>query len=121
MSALVLAHDPNEKQDTAHVETRDICDDEKVDVHPDSGLMKSPIDDLSIWKTVWIFKRVVLFVVLVYTGYVCEGFELSAGGTIVANNGFIKQFGSRAEEGVRALDPTWCKFVMYSASGEELS
>lgn len=36
--------------------------------------------------------------------------QLGAGGAIVANAGFIKQFGTRGGEGVRALDPTWCEY-----------
>jgi len=35
--------------------------------------------------------------------------QLGAGGTIVANAGFIKQFGTESGVGVRALSPTWCK------------
>ena len=35
--------------------------------------------------------------------------QLGAGGSVVANAGFIKQFGTEAGAGVRALDPTWCK------------
>ncbi|PON23295.1 hypothetical protein TGAM01_v207822 [Trichoderma gamsii] len=72
------------------------------------GLVKSRFDELSIPRTLWVFKRVVLVSLAVYTGYVCEGFELGAGGSVVANAGFIKQFGSvKGEGGVRALDPTW--------------
>ncbi|KAL7893150.1 general substrate transporter [Trichoderma sp. SZMC 28014] len=72
------------------------------------GLVKSRFDELSIPRTLWVFRRVVLVSLAVYTGYVCEGFELGAGGSIVANAGFIKQFGSvKGEGGVRALDPTW--------------
>lgn len=33
--------------------------------------------------------------------------QLGAGGSVVANAGFIKQFGTKKGEGVRALDPTW--------------
>lgn len=35
--------------------------------------------------------------------------QLGAGGTIVANAGFIKQFGTESGVGVRALSPTWRK------------
>ncbi|KAL1404926.1 hypothetical protein Q8F55_008538 [Vanrija albida] len=77
-------------------------------VEENNTLLKSRYDDLSIPRTLWVFKRSVFFVLMLYTGYMCEGFELGAGGSIVANAGFIKQFGSRGEEaGVRALDPTW--------------
>lgn len=71
MSVQVLEHDKLQPT-IGHVETRD----EKVTDADSSGLMKSPVDHLSIWQTLWIFKRVVMFVILVYTGYVCEGFEV---------------------------------------------
>ncbi|UKZ94729.1 uncharacterized protein TrAFT101_009582 [Trichoderma asperellum] len=72
------------------------------------GLVKSRFDELSIPRTLWVFRRVVLVSLSVYIGYVCEGFELGAGGSVVANAGFIKQFGSdKGQDGVRALDPTW--------------
>lgn len=75
MSAPILDRDLTEKQDVSHVEIHEA--DDKIDpAQLGGGLMKSPIDDISIWKTLWIFKRVFFFVVLVYTGYVCEGFEV---------------------------------------------
>lgn len=42
------------------------------------GLLKSRFDELSIPRTLWVFKRVVLVSLAVYTGYVCEGFEVSS-------------------------------------------
>ncbi|KAK3175823.1 hypothetical protein K4F52_009956 [Lecanicillium sp. MT-2017a] len=79
----------------------------KIDGYDSYGLVKSRFDELSIPRTLWVFRRVVLVTLAVYTGYVCEGFELGAGGSVIANRGFIKQFGSEGGEGVRALDPTW--------------
>lgn len=55
------------------------------------GLRKSRFDDLSIPRTIWVFRRTVLVVLSVYTGksplqetnsstdglgYLCEGFEV---------------------------------------------
>lgn len=40
------------------------------------GLVKSRFDELSIPRTLWVFRRVVLVSLAVYTGYVCEGFEV---------------------------------------------
>jgi hypothetical protein len=37
---------------------------------------KSRFDELSIPRTLWIFRRTVLVCLAVYTGYVCEGFEV---------------------------------------------
>ncbi len=45
--------------------------------YDDYGLVKSRFDELSILETLWVFKRVVLVTLAVYTGYVCEGFEVS--------------------------------------------
>lgn len=114
-----------EKPDVEHVETSQFEGDKLPAAHDDDGLLKSRYSELSIPRTAWVFKRVILFVLLVYTGYVCEGFEVSsyltlvnigdafadctqlnAGGTIIANAGFIKQFGEGGS-GVTALDPTW--------------
>ena len=39
--------------------------------------------------------------------------QLGAGGSIIANAGFIKQFGNKGQAGVRALDPTWGKRPIY--------
>ncbi|CAH0004304.1 unnamed protein product [Clonostachys byssicola] len=78
--------------------------------HGDNGIVdvaKSKFDDLSVGQTLWTFRRVVLVSLAVYTGFVCEGFELKIGNNILANKGFIKQFGSRGGQGVEALDPTW--------------
>lgn len=100
-------------EELRHTETRvtqaDVDDITKIDEYDSYGLVKSRFDELSIPRTLWVFKRVVLVSLAVYTGYVCEGFELGAGGSIVANNGFTKQFGTEGGTGVRALDPTWCK------------
>lgn len=49
----------------------------EVDGYESYGLVKSRFDELSIPRTLWVFRRVVLVVLAVYTGYVCEGFEVS--------------------------------------------
>ena len=48
----------------------------KIDGYDSYGLVKSRYDELSILRTLWVFKRVVLVSLAVYTGYVCEGFEV---------------------------------------------
>lgn len=108
MATQVNPYREDEKEVISYVESRNPDLEDKVDVtHIAGGLRKSPFDHLSIPRTLWVFRRVFFYIVLVCTGYVCEGFELGAGSTVIANNGFIKQFGSRGGEGVRALDPTW--------------
>ena len=71
----------SEKPYSGHVEgIRGEIDDvamAKVDGYDSYGLVKSRFDELSIPRTLWVFKRVVLVSLAVYTGYVCEGFEVS--------------------------------------------
>lgn len=79
-------------------------------------------------RALWVFRRVALVSLAVYTGYVCEGFEvgqgslvcifgerrsanicaaqLKAGNSIIANVGFIEQFGKKGDSGVAALNST---------------
>ncbi|KAK5053225.1 hypothetical protein LTR84_002199 [Exophiala bonariae] len=97
-----------EKAEALHLDGigADLVGVAEVDGYESYGLVKSRFDELSIPRTVWVFKRVLLVTLAVYTGYVCEGFELGAGGAIIANAGFIKQFGD-GSTGVRALDATW--------------
>jgi SP family general alpha glucoside:H+ symporter-like MFS transporter len=107
----------------------------------DYGLKKSRFDDLSIPRTLWVFRKTVLVVLSVYTGQsalpcfpqltdlqdtsakvlkwviqlILSHFpvlmlQLGAGGSIIANQGFIKEFGNGGADGnVRDLDPTWGK------------
>ena len=39
--------------------------------------------------------------------------QLGAGGSVIANKGFIKQFGNGGGSGVRALDPTWGECALH--------
>jgi hypothetical protein len=69
----------SEKPEETHLEGTgaDVDDIIKVDGYDSYGLVKSRYDELSIPQTLWVFKRVVLVSLAVYTGYVCEGFEVS--------------------------------------------
>ncbi len=62
----------SEKLDIGHLEGA-----QAGDGYDSYGLVKSRFDELSIPRTLWVFKRVVLVSLAVYTGYVCEGFEVS--------------------------------------------
>jgi len=68
---------PSEKHDDVRLEDTQAMDDVKIDGFDTYGLVKSRYDELSIPRTLWVFKRVVLVSLAVYTGYVCEGFEVS--------------------------------------------
>jgi hypothetical protein len=67
-----------QKPEEMHLEhTRvDDIDLAKVNGYDSYGLVKSRFDELSLPRTLWVFKRVVLVSLAVYTGYVCEGFEV---------------------------------------------
>lgn len=67
-----------EKDDsTHHAEVgADAIELTEVDGYASYGLVKSRYDVLSIPRTLWVFRRVVLIVLSVYSGYVCEGFEV---------------------------------------------
>lgn len=69
---------PVNKPEHAHLEETPAQEDDavKFDGYDSYGLVKSRYDELSIPRTVWVFKRVVLVSLAVYTGYVCEGFEV---------------------------------------------
>jgi SP family general alpha glucoside:H+ symporter-like MFS transporter len=51
--------------------------DLKANGYDTYGLVKSRYDELSISRTLWVFKRVTLVSLAVYTGYICEGFEVN--------------------------------------------
>jgi SP family general alpha glucoside:H+ symporter-like MFS transporter len=55
----------------------EIDDIAKTDTYDSYGLVKSRWDELSLISTLWTFKRVILVSLAVYTGYICEGFEVS--------------------------------------------
>ncbi|RSH89781.1 hypothetical protein EHS25_001767 [Saitozyma podzolica] len=86
MATPMLDVSPSEKPRVEHFESK-ARDDVVYE-----GLHKSRWDELSIPRTLWVFKRAVL---------------LGAGGSIITNAGFIKQFGDQTSGGVRALNPTW--------------
>ena len=101
--------------------------DIKDGVEPHVQLRKSRLDELSIPRTLWVFRRAVFYTFCVYTGFLCEGFEvrmaqsrwqvlrlilqLNAGSSVVANAGFVKQFGAQDSADVRTLDPTWREYI----------
>ena len=63
--------------DVTHLEKTQLAETQiKVDGYEVPGLVKSTWDDLSIPRTLWVFRRVILVSLAVYTGYVCEGFEV---------------------------------------------
>jgi hypothetical protein len=59
----------NEKGDTFHDENAE----DKAIQHE---LLKSRFDEMSIPRTLWVFRKSAFFVFSVYMGYLCEGFEV---------------------------------------------
>jgi hypothetical protein len=63
---------------TSHIEHggQDVKDDiiKESDVAP--HLTKSRFDQLGLWRTLWVFRRAALCCLAVYTGFLCEGFEV---------------------------------------------
>lgn len=82
------------------------------------GLVKSRFDQLSITQALWVFRRSLLICFCVFTGRMLEYFEIVMSGAILANPGFIKQFGETARQGtkagVAALDPNWGEWLVLS-------
>lgn len=63
--------------DIRPVEKTAAVHDEHVDEKAiESDLLKSRFDEMSIPRTLWVFRRAAFYVFLVYTGYFCEGFEV---------------------------------------------
>jgi SP family general alpha glucoside:H+ symporter-like MFS transporter len=71
MATPMLDVSPSEKPRVEHFESK-ARDDVVYE-----GLHKSRWDELSIPRTLWVFKRAVLVSLAVYRGYMCEGFEAS--------------------------------------------
>jgi hypothetical protein len=64
--------------------------------------MKSELDDLSWWRTLVTFKRVVLVAGLAGFTAATDGLQNQMNGSIVANKGFIRQFAADGQK----LNPT---------------
>lgn len=63
-----------EKGDTFHDENVE----DKAIAHE---LLKSRFDEMSIPRTLWVFRKSAFCVFSVYMGYLCEGFEVSSSDT----------------------------------------
>lgn len=63
-----------------HIEHGDREVDTKDDITKEADvaprLTKSRFDELGLWRTLWVFRRAALCCLSVYTGFLCEGFEV---------------------------------------------
>ncbi|RSH90011.1 hypothetical protein EHS25_001344 [Saitozyma podzolica] len=75
------------KQDPAHIENIDALTSDDV-------VMRSPFDDFGPWKTAKIFKKATAVALFAAFSACADGFQISITNTIIANTGFIKQFGT---------------------------
>jgi SP family general alpha glucoside:H+ symporter-like MFS transporter len=72
-----LQYDATDKAAIDHVEKLGLDGEAAAVTYTGQGLLKSRFDEMSIPRTIWVFRRSVLVVLAVYTGYMCEGFEVS--------------------------------------------
>lgn len=105
--------EPNPTQQLGEYEEQEMRDEKSsVDGQatpvPGEGLVKSRYDHLTIRQSLWTFRRSLLVCFCVFTGRMLEFFEIVMSGGILANPGFVKQFGRPGMfPGVSALDPNW--------------
>ncbi|KAJ3530958.1 hypothetical protein NM208_g9091 [Fusarium decemcellulare] len=58
----------------------------------DGPIMRSKLDDLSVWQSVRKFKRVGCIAMLAAFSASLDGYQINLNGGIVSNKGFIRQF-----------------------------
>jgi hypothetical protein len=58
------------------IEHSHVENDLKEGLETNIQLRKSRLDELSIARTLWVFRRAVFYTFCVYTGFLCEGFEV---------------------------------------------
>lgn len=79
-------------------------DDDKI-VDESHILMRSPYEDFGVLKSIKIFKKAVFIGFLAGFATAFDGYQISITGSIIANKGFIKQFGTAHNaKGVWILD-----------------
>lgn len=71
------------------------------------GLYKSRWDELSVWQAMWTFRRSSFYTFMVYTAYIIDGYEVTMSGSIIANQGFMRQFGELNDLGEYKIDKWW--------------
>jgi sugar porter (SP) family MFS transporter len=55
-------------------------------------LMRAKADDISVWQSVWLYKRVGVISMIAAFAASLDGYQINLNGGIIANKGFIKQF-----------------------------
>ena len=73
-----------------------------------AGLLKSRFDHLPLLQTLWIFRRAAIYCFISFTWQMLDGWEVNLSGTLIANQGFVNQFGTNnGQKGVLALNTSW--------------
>ena len=66
----------------------------------------SSLNELSFWKSVWLFRKAVFFCVVGSFGALSDNFQLSVPGQILAMPGFVDTFGIPQPDGTKVLPPS---------------
>ncbi|KAM5345993.1 hypothetical protein ACJ41O_011854 [Fusarium nematophilum] len=69
------------------------------DIKGDAVVLKSAHDDLGLLRTVKRFKKAVVVCNLLCIAAACDGYQIVLNGNVIANKGFINQFGFPDGEG----------------------
>ena len=70
-------------------------------------VLKSRFDELTIRETAWEFRWAVFYSLIAAVSALCDGYQINLNGGIIANKGFIKQFGTVFTGGKQALDTNY--------------
>ncbi|TVY52349.1 General alpha-glucoside permease [Lachnellula cervina] len=85
------------KADTEMIEHTTAVQELEMQVPNSKGgapLMRSKADDLTVWQSVRIYKRVGVIAMLAAFSASLDGYQINLNGGIISNKGFIKQFAS---------------------------
>lgn len=89
-------------------------DEKKVDIlaiedvadeNPQTQL-KSELDALPIFKSAWVFRKTVFICAIAGFCAATDGYQNTLSSSIIANKGFVAQFGGINDKGKLALNPT---------------
>lgn len=84
------------KRDVEMIERTTTADDQQQmsTSKDDNLLMRSKADEIGIWQSAWMFKRVGFIAMTAAFCAALDGYQINLNGGIIANAGFIKQFAS---------------------------
>ncbi|KAH8768515.1 general substrate transporter [Hyaloscypha finlandica] len=80
------------KRDSEMVEATTTTEEQMPTSKGEVPLMRSKADELSVWQSALVFKRVGLIAMTAAFCAALDGYQINLNGGIIANKGFIKQF-----------------------------